>query len=557
MRIKINITSLLLLFASFSTAQDQKNGARNSTFTNPMLPGWHSDPSCTFVPELDNTTFCTVSTFLNFPGLSIYATKDLVHFRHVSNAFSRPEQIPGHASMNNNNRGGIWAPTIRYREGKMYVIFTYTSYDPKERVNNLLVATDDPYNDESWGTPLKITNPTGGNHIDPDLFWDNDGTAYMATGWGKIFLSTIDTTTGVASERVEIWKGTGGSNAEGPHIYRKDGYYYLLVAEGGFAENHAATIARARDIWGPYENGNGNWWATALATRSGRERVNYPMGREAILTPVTWNGGEWPVFDQVFGVMEGPLPSKDSNPPGDGPLVHEGDSFDFHRGFTFPKHLVHFRTKNPDAYKIAPGFLHSSLRLIPSALNLTGGEAIEASVDNSLTFLGRRQTATLFDFSVDLSFNPNVAGEEAGVTVFLNQQQHIELSVVRTGESKEGRTHLQLAGTSFGRLSAPAVETVVRDIPKLWRLCPSIRLSIRAEDPDGYTFVASSSCGIGDIRMGSVSSDIVSGGFLGSLVGIYATNNNGTGETPSYWSRWRYRPVSQEIDEGEFAPVAL
>lgn len=537
----MRLRNILLLIAS-SQAFGGNDETQNSTFANPMLPGWHSDPSCTFVSELDNTTFCVVSTFLNFPGLSIYTTRDLVHFRHVSNAFSRPEQIPGHASMNNNNRGGIWAPTIRYHNGKMHVIVTYVTYNPEETVQNLLFQADDPYSDEGWGIPLTITNPTGGNHIDPDLFWDDDDTAYMATGWGTIFLSTVNTTSGVASERVEIWKGTGGSNPEAPHIYRKDGYYYLLVAEGGAGVNHSATIARATDIWGPYEsyNGNpvltnrgtarlyqtvghadifpdekGNWWATALATRSGPHMTHYPMGREAILTPVTWGEGQWPVFDPVFGLMEGPLPKGDINPPGEGPLVDAADSFNFERNSTIPKHLVHLRAKSPGAYHISSIGRVGSLRLTPSRSNLTGSESIENNIENAVTFVGRRQTATLFNFSVDLvSFNP-ARDEEAGITVFLNQQQHIDLSIIRRANST--KPQLQLTATSDGRTSAPTFETVVKDIPKLWSLCPSIRMTVNAEDPDSFTFIASSTCGLGKVNLGSVSSDIVSGGFLGTL----------------------------------------
>lgn len=537
---KVAILTLVLLSISFFQCVDGSNESQNSTIINPMLPGWHSDPSCTFVPELDNTTFCVASTFLNFPGLPIYATCDLVHFRHVSNAFSRAEQIPSHASMNNNPRGGIWAPTIRYHEGTMYVIVTYMKYDPKEEVINLLFQTEDPYSDESWKVPFSITNPTGGNHIDPDLFWDDDGVAYMATGWGTIFLSTVETTTGIASKRTQVWKGTGGSNPEGPHIYKSGGYYYLLIAEGGAGLNHASTIGRATNIWGPYESyennpvltnrqtdslyqcvghadlftdARGQWWATALATRSGPELLNYPMGREAILTPVTWPQGEWPVFSQVSGVMEGPLPEKNANPPGEGPLVHKGDIIDFRRGFVFPKHFIHFRAKNPDAYKISSGLLRNTLSLLPSKTNLTGSDAIENSIENSLTFVGRRQTATLFDFSVDVTFKPKIAGEEAGITVFLNQQQHIDLSVVYSDGSDDPQ--LQLSSTSFGRPNATALSTVLKDIPRLWSLCP-IRLSVRAEDPDHYTFTASSSCGSGQVTLGSASSDIVSGGFVGT-----------------------------------------
>ncbi|OJJ01877.1 hypothetical protein ASPVEDRAFT_83401 [Aspergillus versicolor CBS 583.65] len=98
-------------------------------------------------------------------------------------------------------------------------------------------------------------------------------------------------------------------------------------------------------------------------------------------------------------------------------------------------------------------------------------------------------------------------------------------------------------------------ETVVKDIAKLWSLCPSIRMTVQAEDPDSFTFIASSTCGLGTVNLDSVSSDIVSGGFLGTLVGIYATSNGGQGGTPSYWTRWSYSSVAQEIYDGEVVPT--
>jgi hypothetical protein len=180
-----------------------------------------------------------------------------------------------------------------------------------------------------------------------------------------------------------------------------------------------------------------------------------------------------------------------------------------------PKHLVHFRAKNPDAYHISSTGGFGSLRLTPSRSNLTGSGSIENNIENAVTFVGRRQTATLFDFSVDLvSFNP-ARDEEAGITVFLNQQQHIDLSIICRANST--KPQLRLTATSDGRPTAPTFETVVKDIPKLWSLCPSIRMTVKAADPDSFTFIASSTCGLGKVNLGSVSSDIVSGGFLGML----------------------------------------
>lgn len=99
--------------------------SKNSTFTNPMLPGWHSDPSCTFVAEEDNSFFCATSSFLTFPGMPIYTSKDLLGWRLASHVFSRTSQVPqiGNTTVQN---GGLWATTIRYHDGKFYAIVSYT-----------------------------------------------------------------------------------------------------------------------------------------------------------------------------------------------------------------------------------------------------------------------------------------------------------------------------------------------------------------------------------------------------------------------------------------------
>ncbi|KAF4848422.1 Non-reducing end alpha-L-arabinofuranosidase BoGH43A [Colletotrichum siamense] len=529
------LSSLLAFLASGGNAVIPKRQSFNSTFNNPVFPGWHADPSCVFVPERINTTFCVTSSFLNFPGLPIYASKDLLHWEHASNAFNRAEQIPGHASMNGNPRGGIWAPSIRYRDGKFYLVVTYATYEPREKVHNLLFHTEDPYSDAPWSIPLLITNPGGSNHIDPDLFWE-DGIAYMATGWGRIFLSVIDVNTGNASDKVEIWKGTGGNNPEAPHIYKKDGFFYLLIAEGGAGLGHSATMARSQDLYGPYESYSGNpvltnrgsgelfqsvghadlfrdvnnnWWAVALATRSGPELENYPMGRETVLTAVTWANDSWPVFNPVRGNMHGPLP-RTTAASHKRLLIDTGDEVNFNPGTSLPHHFVHFRSKVEEKYTI----INNSLRLLPSRSNLTGSTD-HFDPEDGVTFVGRKQTATKFSFSVDLSFVPKNFGDEAGISIFHSQQQHIDLSVVLLEDSNNPQ--LRMTATTYGRPSAPVPETVLQPVPRAWVTCP-IRLSVEALDTNDYKFVASSTCNRvnASIDMGIVSSDVTSGGFLGA-----------------------------------------
>ncbi|KAK3197516.1 hypothetical protein GRF29_216g440421, partial [Pseudopithomyces chartarum] len=294
-----------------------------SEYTNPILPGWNSDPSCVFVKEFDNTLFCTTSSFLAYPGIPVYASKDFTSWKLASNAIARPDQLP---ELGESGGGpgpqseGIWASTIRYRDGTFYLITSYINqrkWDPKL----ILFTTKDPFKD-GWHGPIRLQNP--GHDIDPDLFWDQDGTPYVSVAAG-ISITPMDLTTGAPlGATFKVWNGTGDRNPEGPHLYRKDNWYYLLIGEGGTETNHSVTMARSRTLRGPYEgydknpvltakgtenyfqtvghadlfqDAAGNWWGVALATRSGPEWVNYPMGRETVLVPVRWEEGEFPVFE--------------------------------------------------------------------------------------------------------------------------------------------------------------------------------------------------------------------------------------------------------------------
>ncbi|KAL3447705.1 glycosyl hydrolase [Aspergillus insuetus] len=149
----------------------------------------------------------------------------------------------------------------RLNDGLLYVVATYMHYDytiNKRVFQILLFKTDNPFDSSKWSIPIEIANPQG--TIDPDLLWDNDnGTMYLASGWGSIYLAELNLETGSASTPAKIWSGSGGSNPEGPHFFRKDDYFYLLVAEGGIGPNHSETIARSRDLsYGPYKSYKGN-----------------------------------------------------------------------------------------------------------------------------------------------------------------------------------------------------------------------------------------------------------------------------------------------------------
>jgi len=453
-----------------------------------------------------------------------------------------------------------------------------------EGIIGVIFKTKDPFDDKAWSDPVTFET----NKIDPDLFWDDDGKVYVATQ--GIILQEINLKTGKLSQPpISLWNGTGGVWPEGPHIYKKDGYYYLLIAEGGTATDHAITIARSRNITGPYtayENNpiltnrgtneyfqtvghgdlfqdvQGNWWGMALATRSGPEYKVYPMGREAVLFPATWKKGEWPVLSPVRGQMSGwPLPRESRDIPGDGPFNSDPDVYDFTKGSVIPKNLVYWRLPRKNTFSVTS----QGLSIIPSRNNLTGTPFSndELSGQRGLAFIGRRQTDTLFTFSVDLSFNPQVVDQEAGITIFLTQVNHIDLGVVLLKGDKDEDPQLSLRFRAAGNGTAPPPRII--PMPRSWGNT-NIRLQIEANNATHYELSAINTIDPKTkVVVGTASAGLVSGGngsFVGSLVGAYATCNGagkkGELDCPSggtaHFTRWRYDGKAQFISADQSIP---
>lgn len=512
---------------------------QNSSFLNPILPGWHSDPSCILVPEWDDTYLCTTSTFIAFPGLPIYASKDLINWKLASNALSRVEPLPELAISAPGQQEGTYANTIRFHDGVLYLTTTYLSSVTSLKI--LIFSTTDPWADEAWGDPIEIVNASGG---DPDLFWDDDGALYVAqTVWGEhgsIKNEKIDLSSGKILESAVSWTGTGGRWPEGPHIYKKDGWYYLLIAEGGTELLHKVTIARSNHIMGPYEgyesnpiltnsgtdeyfqcvghadlfqDTQGNWWGVALASRSGPDWSIYPMGRETVLFPVRWDEGEWPVLEPVRGHMSGPLPPTSSDVPGKGPWINSDEAVDFEPGSRLPRNWHQWRAPTKDLIQVSPPERPHTLKITPSRANLTAD--INFDPRDGLGFIGRIQAHTLFNFSVDLSFHPVSCGEEAGVTLFLTQYQHIDLGLVgpeHCNVTKSDSARLRFRVTTFGKPQEAAPETKIITLPDSWRR-GSLRLTIWASDDTTYRFLAGPiSKRHQAIEIGSVDSTLLSGG---------------------------------------------
>ena len=217
-----------------------------------------------------------------------------------------------------NEQTGIYAPTIRYHEGRFYMV---TTVYPSRK--HFYVYTDDPKGE--WSDPIYIDFVTGS--CDPTLFFD-EGKCYFLWKEGEIKICEIDVRTGKQLGEIHrLWSGLGGRYPEGPHIYKKDGYYYLMLAEGGTEHGHFVTISRSRYLFGPYEPNpanpilthfsmkmqnspiqglghadlvqapDGSWWMICLGYRT-HGYLQHVMGRETFLAPVTWEEGGWPIVNR-------------------------------------------------------------------------------------------------------------------------------------------------------------------------------------------------------------------------------------------------------------------
>ncbi|KAF7326189.1 Glycoside hydrolase family 43 protein [Mycena kentingensis (nom. inval.)] len=533
-----------------------------SSQQNPVLPGFHPDPSCIFVREWNNTFFCASSSFNAFPGIPIHASQDLRHWVLIGNALSRPEQLPRLTDAVGGT-SGIWAPTLRFHDGEFFIlttlVFDKLPINDRARWDNVIFRTKNPYARNAWSDPVHF--PFVGYDTSP--FWNQDGTVYVqgAHPWQispHIDQIKLDLDTGVASEQRILWHGTGGLAPEGPHMHFRYGYYYLIIAEGGTGLGHMVTAARSEKITGPFspaplnplltnantsayfqtvghsdvfQDARGDWWAVALSTRCGPEYISYPMGRETVLTSVTWDEGQWPTFQNVSAAIGGRrLPAR----PVYGPTITSPESIAFPPGSSLPLHFTHWRIPDPAAYTISPLRHPNTLRLLPSLLNLTGFDANSAPTPQS--FVGRRQVHSEFTFSVELErYVPGQVDEEAGVSVFLTQNHHIDFGILGTAH---GSTVLRIRTTST--TTAPKADIVV---PLPASNSDSMRLEIRAENTTHYAF------SYGRQLVGYALSADVSWGFTGTMLGVYATGNGRNASTPVYVRRWQYEGIRQVVAE--------
>lgn len=513
------------------------------TFSNPILPGCYPDPS---ICRVGDDYYLVTSTFEYFPGLPVFHSRDLVHWHQIGHVLDRPSQLDLDGVRPS---GGLYAPTIRHDRGVFYVINTLV--DGKTRSGNFIVTASDPAG--PWSEPVWLESATG---IDPSLFFDDDGRAWytgnrMAAnsqyeGHTEIWLQELDLDAmRLIGEPQVLWDGAlkGAIWAESPHLYKIQGRYYLMIAEGGTAHHHAVTIARSDKVTGPYETNPANpilthrhlgldypivgtghadlvetqageWWMVLLAMRP-YGGYFYNLGRETFLVPVRWEDG-WPVVSPGTGRVEFSYPAPDL-PEQQWPVIPSRDNFD---GETLAFHWNFLRTPHEPFWSLSehPGYLR--LRLRPERL----------SEWTNPSFVGRRQQHIHFAVQAALEFTPQSEHECAGLALVQNNDFHFLLVV-----TKVGQTVVRLIKRAGGTDELLAERPV-----------PAGRLYLKVEGREqAYSFYLAEQPDDWDLLAGEVDGRILStpvaGGFVGAFIAMYASSNGQPGANTADFDWFEYQ----------------
>ena len=413
--------------------------APEGSYRNPVIPGFHPDPS---IVRVGDDFYAVTSTFSWFPGLPILHSTDLVNWTLIGNAIDRPGQMD--FSGLGTDRG-LFAPAISHHDGKFWIVNTCI-----ECGDNFVITADDPAG--PWSDPTWLD--FGG--IDPSLYFADDGTAWIVyndapptepryEGHRALWLQQFDLDTmQVLPDRTLLVDGgvdpsTNPIWAEGPHIYHVDGWYYLLTAEGGTADQHSQTIYRSRDLKGPYEPGDfnpiltqrdmpadrpdrveatghadivqlddGSWWGVFLATRP-FEGQSTLLGRETFLLPLEWKDG-WPRFlDRGEAV---PMVAKRPNLP-----VGKGtDWSQWREDFSAPLSDEWIGIRNPTA--------EQSLMVGDGSLHVISGSDAAGSLGKP-AFMGRRMRHPSADFTTSVDFDPGSSNDFAGLLAFMDESHFL------------------------------------------------------------------------------------------------------------------------------------
>ncbi|HEY8549194.1 MAG TPA: glycoside hydrolase family 43 protein [Vicinamibacterales bacterium] len=416
--------------------------ATAATIRNPILRGFNPDPS---IVRVGDDYYIATSTFEWYPGVQIHHSRDLVHWRLLTRPLRRASQLN---MLGNPDSCGVWAPCLTYADGLFYLVYTDVKRYGRTTVggasgaslrdfHNYLVMS--PTIDGEWSDPIFL-NSSG---FDPSLFHDDDGRKYLVNMlWdhrpgrnrfaGIVLQEYSPQERRLIGSREVIFEGTPLGLTEAPHLYKRNGYYYLITAEGGTGWGHAVTMARSRSITGPYElhpdvyilsarhrpdaplqraghadlvdTPDGRTYMVYLCGRPLRNRGRCTLGRETAIQPMVWGDDGWLRTEDGQGipVLEAPAPAGTLHP---WPAPPEREDFD---GPELPIAFQWLRSPWPDEL--------FSLAARPGHLRLFGRETVGSLFRQSL--VARRQQAHCFSAATVVDFEPEHFQQMAGLICY-------------------------------------------------------------------------------------------------------------------------------------------
>lgn len=507
------------------------------TYKNPVIQGFFPDPSVVRVGE---DYYCVNSTFEYFPAIVISHSKDLVHWQQIGHVFSKSEDLDLTQFWDGM---GIWAPDISYHNGEFYIFYCLVQLKKDRSYNvrgNYMVKSKSITG--TWSKPVQLTDY--GN--DPSHFVDTDGQHYMLfaagipQGNGTRIAKLNDDCTKIIDG--PYWMETEGKKAapEGPHLLKKDGYYYLtMAASGGLFNGHHMLLARSKNVYGPFENSpynpyltqknpdavnfhqghgkvfstqNDEWFTMVLSQRrlkgeiKGKPMGISPLGRETSLIRLAWDNNGW-----VIPQYGNPPMDEDAVPNLPNTPFKNPSSDDFH---TPNLGIQWFFRRNPVFENFSLTERKGHLRLYSSNFDID-------------TILGRnlivqREQSHFFTATTKLTFKPDTQ-EQAGLTGYYDTKTYIRLGLQR---NEKGKLILVLEQCKYGQKSV--LETIENIKNK------SIYLQMKVNQLQRtfyFSYDSKNWVEVGKLADASFLSDqgTPNWGFMGMMTGVYAFNR-GTGK---------------------------
>lgn len=508
---------------------------------NPIVKGFYPDPS---VCEANGKFYLACSSFQYFPGVPIFESEDLVNWKQVGHCLTKLSQVELHGVPSS---GGVFAPTLRFHDGRFYMVTNNNTFG-----KNFYVWTDDICGD--WSEAIYVDQ--GG--IDPSLLFD-DGRVYFTSngsdeqGNPAVFQCEINAETGEKlTESVPIWSGSGGRYLESPHLYHIGDWYYLMAAEGGTEYGHMITYARSKAPFGPFESyagnpvvtnrnlgGNlsriqgighgdliqdphGNYYIICLGFRQlGIWQPYHQLGREVFLMPAAFDEDGWFTAGQEAHARKGivtewmELPIEGSQ-RSDYSISFVKDAWNEVSGYQSPR-WIYLRDYHKKNYELSEEMFRLK------------GTAVTLNEADTPTFIGVRQS----EFGGQLQVKVCGGAKEAGVTFYMDEQQHYDLARVVAGETVKAvlRFHVgdaEMIAAEYemkkeneveasGKVSAQDGCIHVADLPV------ELMVITKEESYEFYVVSGEDRILLGRAQSKYLSSE-VAGGFTGVVMGLYAVD---------------------------------